>query len=635
MTVLLESFEDRDRTRFFYTEKSLVQLAGEKRRLPTISYSRQDNNDFSRIHPLAERFVLPDDTETKSSDGSRSRSSDCSDFSVPDDEFTNVSISSTDANDLLINFKEVVIPSTSAGASSGICSCLDKNETSPIDNKQSYMTLRVTYLVVTLVVMLADGLQGTHLYVLYEGYGFSVATLYCIGFLMGGFMSPITGPLVDKIGRKKAAVLYCCLEILINLMEQYPFLYGLILSRMMGGFTTNLLSSVFETWLDTEYRRRGFEKEKYEIIMRDSVIVSNLAAIFSGYLAHTLAERYGAVGPFEGAVTCTAIALVVVCFVWTENYGSSGDDSKCMIAYFKEAVEAFRADGRMRRIGVLQGLSAGCVQIFVFLWAPTMRQLSRNAPAGCWGLDKYGEPAYGLIFGAFMGAGVFGGLIAPAVRKVVTNVLTPKSNEAATMQTIEIDIDSEGSVSVRPMAVEFLASTCYFLSALLLFVPYLVSDENEYGFSLSLYALLVFELLIGIFLPCEGVIRSIYFPTSARASIMTLPRIIVNVAVAMGVLSTNYIEMKTAFFVVGCIMLTSGCLQLSLVSTRDWDSVFSHLDYFANQLSLTMCHMFRNMARIKECFLFLPLPFFSKRFENSSATKMNIFQMNEKKIKVQ
>jgi MFS family permease len=135
--------------------------------------------------------------------------------------------------------------------------------------------------------------------VLYESYGYSVASLYCLGFLTGGLMSPVTGPLVDRIGRKRSAMLYCLLEMLINGLEQYPYLIGLVASRMIGGFTTNLLCQVFETWLDTEYRLRGLEKEKYEIIMRDSVIVSNLAAIFSGYLAHVLAESYGASGPFR------------------------------------------------------------------------------------------------------------------------------------------------------------------------------------------------------------------------------------------------------------------------------------------------------------------------------------------------
>lgn len=411
-----------------------------------------------------------------------------------------------------------------------------------------------------------------------------MASLYCLGFVTGGLLSPITGPMADKMGRKKAAMLYCALEMFINMLEQYPFLYGLILSRMLGGVTTNLLSSVFETWLDTEYRKRGFEKEKYEIIMRDSVIVSNLAAICSGYLAHTLAERYGPVGPFEGAVTCTAIALVVVAFVWSENYGSSDvDDTKDMIGYFKEAVVAFKGDFKMRRVGILQGLTAGCIQIFVFLWAPSLRQLAQRAPSGVWGVDKFGEPAYGLIFGAFMSAGVLGGLIAPRIRRFVTSILTPIVDEDAPLLTVEIE--SEGAVTIRPMAVEFLASSCYFLAAILLSVPYFVSDSNPHAFSYSLYALLAYELLIGIFLPCEGVIRSLYFPANARASIMTLPRIIVNAAVALGVVSTNFIEMRTSFFIVGCVMVVSGLLQISLISSREWSSLFSRVEKQSKRVS--------------------------------------------------
>lgn len=378
---------------------------------------------------------------------------------------------------------------------------------------------------------------------------------------------------------------------------------------MIGGFTTNLLSSVFETWLDTEYRRRGFRKEKYEIIMRDSVIVSNVAAICSGYLAHVLAARYGAVGPFEGAVTCTAVALVVVCFVWTENYGASEDDSsKNMMGYFKEAVTAFREDRSMLIVGILQGLTTGSVQIFVFLWVPTLRRFAQSAPKDVWGLDKDGEPAYGLIFGAFMGAGVLGGLVAPRIRRLVTTVLSPIVDDFAPLATVEID--GEGHVPIRPMAVEFLASSCYFLSALLLMVPSMCPDSSPFSFSSSLLALLVFEFLIGIFLPCEGVIRSLYFPASARASIMTLPRIIVNAAVAIGVVSTNFIRyalfrlpevisksdlkltqtfflfsLKTAFFAVGCLMAISSILQLSLISDREWSSLFSRVDRLQGKLA--------------------------------------------------
>jgi hypothetical protein len=223
----------------------------------------------------------------------------------------------------------------------------------------------------------------------------------------------------------------------INMLEQYPVLAGLILCRMVGGITTNLLSSVFETWLDTEYRRRGFDKEKYEIIMRDSVVVSNLAAIASGFLAHQLAERFGPVGPFEGAVTCTAVAFAVVAFVWTENYGTSDiENIKSIKDYMFDAIQTFKSDSKVLRVGIIQGLTTGSIQIFIFLWSPALRELAKNAPKNVLGLDSGGEPAYGLIFGAFMACGVLGGLVSALVRKGVTALLSPLTK--GTPEAIEV-----------------------------------------------------------------------------------------------------------------------------------------------------------------------------------------------------
>lgn len=354
--------------------------------------------------------------------------------------------------------------------------------------------------------------------------------------MTGAVTSPITGPLVDRIGRKKAALAYCLLEIGINMLEQYPILAGLIVSRMVGGVTTNLLSSVFETWLDTEYRKRGFDEKKYEIIMRDSVVVSNLAAIASGYLAHQLAERLGPVGPFEGAVTCTAVALAVVAAVWTENYGSSQPGVKSTFGYLKGAVETFKSDSKVLRVGIIQGLTCGSIQTFIFLWSPALRELAKNVPKYVMGLDSHGEPAYGLIFGAFMAAGVLGGLAAPSIRSGVTQLLTPLAKTPT--QTVKIDGEGE----VRPMAVEFLAAACYLLCAGLLLTPLLVSDTGQFSFSIALGSFVLYEFIVGVYMPCEGVIRSLYIPSDSRCSLMTLPRIIVNIAVSLGVISTNYIS---------------------------------------------------------------------------------------------
>jgi len=503
------------------------------------------------------------------------------------------------------------------------------------DKAMSFLTFRLSYLFVTLVVMLADGLQGTHLYVLYEGYGFSVASLYCLGFITGAVTAPITGQLIDRFGRKKSALLYCALEVGINMLEQFPFLSGLIVSRVVGGVTTNLLSTVFEAWLDTEYRNRGFAQEEYEVIMRDSVVVSNLAAIASGYLAHVLAEKLGPVGPFEGAVSCTAVAFVVIAALWSENYGkagglnilpavvenehedstsSEGDDSfslasesssqaqpststessnssKNAFHELMDTVKFIRSDSRVLRICITQGLTLGTLHTFIFLWSPLLKEFTSGTEGMKWGMDSHGEPAYGLIFGAYMAAGVLGGLCSPTCRKLVTLLLSP-----LVKSSIPETVTVEDGEAVRPMDVEFQGAICYLLCAVLLFVPSLLSASNPCTFSISLMCFIAYEFCVGIYSPCEGVIRSIYIPPESRGTVMTVPSIIVNVAVALAVVSTEYIPRQTALAIISLLMLTCSILQLSLVSKKEWDSLFGRMEK-ARRASLKPLQSFHRSFR--------------------------------------
>lgn len=420
----------------------------------------------------------------------------------------------------------------------------------------SFAQFRTYYLIVHVAIMLADGLQGTHLYVLYEGYGYSVASLYSLGFISGAVTSPFIGPIVDGIGRKKAAMLYCILEIIINYMEQFPLFTGLIISRMIGGITTNLLFSVFESWLVTEHRKHGFEEEKLEIILRDSTIVSNSAAIASGYIAHSLASALGPVGPFEGAVTFTWIALVLVGFLWTENYGSN--DPENTTSFRSHMVGAYRTitgDSRISRTGLIQGLTEGTLQTFVFLWSPALRSFCVSAPHVALGLDENGEPAYGLIFGGFMACGVVGGVIEPCVRRIIHPA------------KLAVKVKREGDSNATDVGI--LCAICYLLSAMLLLVPCLLDKESPYSFSVSLAAFSCYEVLVGIYMPCEGMIRSIFMPNESICSLMTMLRVIVNVAVALGVISTNYVSFTSAFGTLSVMMVVAACLQISIIPKKE------------------------------------------------------------------
>jgi len=440
--------------------------------------------------------------------------------------------------------------------------CLDQDEsimqktgrTKNVDKSDNAFSMfRIQYLIVHVAIMLADGLQGTHLYVLYEGYGYSVASLYALGFISGALTSPFIGPLVDRIGRKKAAMMYCVLEIGINLMEQYPLFIGLIFSRVIGGITTNLLFSVFESWLLTEHRKQGFAEEKLEVILRDSTIVSNSAAIVSGYIAHSLAASFGPVGPFEGAVTFTWCALLLVAMLWTENYGSESSEVVSVRSHMVGAFQTIIGDSKISRIGLIQGLTEGSLQTFVFLWSPALRSFAHSAPKMALGLDNDGEPAYGLIFGGFMACGVVGGVVEPLMRKLVSSAAADFKRR---------NIKDNGSAT----EVGLLCAACYLLSAILLFTPCLVEKDSSYSFSICLGAFMLYEFLVGLYMPCEGVLRSIFMPNKSTCSLMTMLRVIVNVSVALGVISTNYISFTSAFSALSIMMVTAACLQLSLIS---------------------------------------------------------------------
>lgn len=381
----------------------------------------------------------------------------------------------------------------------------------------------------------------------------------------------------------------------INMLEQFPFLSGLIVSRVVGGITTNLLSTVFEAWVDTEYRNRGFAEKEYETLMRDSVVISNLAAIASGYLAHVLAESFGNVGPFEGAVTCTGIAFVVIFLLWTENYGkplgsveknttNNGEESnkvpseenvksKSSLAELKDTIAFIKSDSRILRVCITQGLTLGSLHIFIFLWSPLLKEFSAAASGTVWGLDSQGEPAYGLIFGAFMAAGVLGGLCSPLCRKLVTLLLSPLT-KSAVPETVTVD----GEGKLRPMDVEFQGALCYFFCSILLLAPCLMSASNEHTFPVALFCFIAYEFSVGIYSPCEGVMRSLYIPPESRGSIMTVPSIIVNVAVALAVVSTESISRQTALCVISVLMMTCCVLQLSLVSSNEWASLFGRIE---------------------------------------------------------
>jgi hypothetical protein len=223
------------------------------------------------------------------------------------------------------------------------------------------------------------------------------------------------------------------------------------------------------------------------------------------------------------------------------------------------AYQTIANDSKIARIGIIQGFSQGSLQTFIFLWSPALRKFAQSTSSETVGLDSNNEPAYGLIFGAFMTMGVLGGLAEPTVRKTLEKMSKPfEPHDGANKN----DSDTH---HLNPVTISILCSFCYLSCALLLLVPCILSLENIHSFTTCLVSFLVYELIIGIYMPCEGVVRSMHIPNDTICSIMTMLRIVVNVSVALGVISTNYIPIRSAFALLSTLMMISAITQMSLV----------------------------------------------------------------------
>merc|ERR1719343_1809961 len=101
-------------------------------------------------------------------------------------------------------------------------------------------------------------------------------------------------------------------------------------------------------------------------------------------------------------------------------------------------------------------------------------------------------------------------------------------------------------------------------------------------------------------MPCEGVIRSLYLPSDGRASMTMVPRMVVNLAVSLGVLLTRYIPEQYAFIAIALLMVCSGVLQLSFMSRREWTMIRRKSVRHARRLSTLATEAFWSKNRNKK-----------------------------------
>eukprot|EP00581_Thalassiosira_minuscula_P019494 CAMPEP_0183720190 /NCGR_PEP_ID=MMETSP0737-20130205/12880_1 /TAXON_ID=385413 /ORGANISM="Thalassiosira miniscula, Strain CCMP1093" /LENGTH=454 /DNA_ID=CAMNT_0025950025 /DNA_START=184 /DNA_END=1548 /DNA_ORIENTATION=- len=395
-------------------------------------------------------------------------------------------------------------------------------------------TFRRSYLTVYLVIMLADWMQGTHMYTLYLSYNVNISALFLTGFLSGAIFAPFLGSLVDKFGRKRSCMVYCILEIIINWLEHYNNFELLLLGRVLGGISTNLLFSAFESWMATEHRKKGFPEEWMARTYSACSIGNGTTAILAGVIAQILEDSFGHIGPFQGAIALTSLALILV-LRWEENYGEAKEGEHKSSSLYDQFIDGWKlvaTDSKVLRIGLIQALSEGGMYTFVFMWVPTL--LSMNPPGGV---------PTGCVFSALMMAITIGGIVFQPLEHFFATKITTKSK-----------------------AAEYSAVFAYIMASLSMSVPALClcCFSADVCFERILASFIVIEFCVGLSSPIAGLLRSKYVPDAYQGAIMNIFRLPLNAVVVSGTYATDVMDHYKVYGVVSGLFLVAAALQATL-----------------------------------------------------------------------
>jgi MFS family permease len=363
------------------------------------------------------------------------------------------------------------------------------------------------FLAVYVIMMMADWMQGPYVYALYDAYGFTkgqIGQLFIAGFGSSLVFGTLVGGFADKHGRKANCLLFAVLYSIGCLTKHFNDYWVLMFGRLLGGISTSILYSAFETWMVHEHKAQGFADDWLNATFSSMTFGSGLSAIVAGLVASVLSAWFGLVAPFDGSMLLLAAGGFIIWRDWRENYG---DTSRVATGFdnFGKAWRLLMASEKVLLLGLVQSCFESAMFIFVFMWTPA---LEASAPDGAL--------PHGVVFALFM--------VCLMVGSKVFEIL----------------------VGLRP--VEHSARWVFVVASAALATPILTTNHT-----IVLLGFCVFEVCCGIYFPSAGSMRSKYIPEEVRSTVMNVFRVGLNAIVVLTLINIDALATDTVFLL--CTLL--------------------------------------------------------------------------------
>lgn len=381
-----------------------------------------------------------------------------------------------------------------------------------------FKSFQFLYVSVYLVMMAADWLQGPYVYALYQHYGFTIGEigqLFIVGFGTSMVCGTFIGSLADKYGRKKMCLAFGLMYGLSCITKHFPSYRILLFGRILGGISTSILFSSFESWMVHEHHTAGYPDEWLALTFSICTAGNGIVAIGAGVVASFVRDSFGPVAPFDTSLVLLLIGSTIVFTKWAENTGDSHLDLSTTV---NNAWTKLKNDPKIWMLGLTQSFFEGAMYVFVFMWTPALESVS-TVPI-----------LHGWIFACFMicvliGSNLFKYLVE------------------------------------RKTRVEVIALNMFAVSAVSLVLPAFVEHLG-----IRLLSFFVFEVCCGIFWPALGYLRSQYVPEDVRATTMNIFRVPLNLIVVLVLVNISKLSQFSVFMLCGLCLLPAFIFQYRIVA---------------------------------------------------------------------
>lgn len=103
-----------------------------------------------------------------------------------------------------------------------------------------------------------------------------------------------------------------------------PYLPVLLMGRVLGGVSTSILYSAFESWLITSSNSLGLPQSALSTIMGRATLVNGIVASAAGIVSNQLVASSGSfVTPFIASAMMLLLGWVMISALWGENHGGT------------------------------------------------------------------------------------------------------------------------------------------------------------------------------------------------------------------------------------------------------------------------------------------------------------------------